>query len=178
MSAASHQTSPTAMIKLISLLLVCSILFTACGTIVNGSRQEVSVMSYPPGALLKVDGMGVGTTPIILDLERKDDYRLRFELKGFIAYEMDIRSKLSGWFFGNLISWSFIGMVVDAVSGGMYRLTPEQVMASLSADGTGAVLKEGTLYIGVVMEPQEGWEKIGQLERVGESEADVETLKQ
>ena len=169
------------MVTSISLLLICSILFTACGTIVNGTRQEVHVSSYPPGALVKVDGMGVGTAPIILDLEREDDYRLRFELKGFTPYEMDIRSKLSGWFWPNIIlPWSVFGMVVDAVSGGMYRLTPEQVMASLSADGTGAVMKEGSLYIGVVLEPQEGWEKIGQLERVEESEegADAESVSE
>lgn len=168
------------MVTSMSLLLICSILFTACGTIVNGSRQDVSVSSYPSGALLKVDGMGVGTTPIILDLEREDDYTLRLELAGYVPYDILIRSKVSGWVVGNLIFGGIPGLVVDLITGGMYRLTPEQVMAELNDNGTGANLNDGTLYIGVVLEPKDGWEKVGELERVGESDggADAESASE
>jgi hypothetical protein len=57
-----------------------------------------------------------------------------------------------------------IGLVVDASTGGMYNLEPTQINQNLDKQ-TAQKVKEGDVFVAVVMEPNPDWEKIGQLER-------------
>jgi hypothetical protein len=52
--------------------------------------------------------------------------------------------------------------MVDAASGGLYKLTPEQVAGELGKRSANAVTREG-LYVRVVMAADPRWEKVGQL---------------
>jgi len=54
-------------------------------------------------------------------------------------------------------------LAVDAVSGGLYRLTPEQVQAQLQSDSVKFSKKSKESQIFVVMQPHPEWEKIGNL---------------
>jgi hypothetical protein len=75
------------------------------------------------------------------------------------------RRSVSGWVWGNIVFGGLIGLAVDAIDGGLYNLTPNQVSGQLLADTAEVVLTGDGMYVAVVLAPQPGWEKVGQLER-------------
>ena len=75
---------------------------------------------------------------------------------------MTLTRKTNGWVWGNIVFGGIIGLIIDASSGAMYKLTPEQVNAQLA---NGVVMnKKNDTYIGVVLVADENWEKIGNIE--------------
>lgn len=141
------------------LLLILSL--TSCATIMHGTRQSIGISSNPSNAYVWVDQMYVGNTPLIVELTRKDNHVLRIELEGFQPYEAVFSRQMSGWVFGNVIFGGLIGLAVDAISGGIYRLTPEQVQAEMHSKGYAAGSQES--FISVVMQPNPEWTKVGNL---------------
>lgn len=148
--------------KIITALLIAATL-TSCATIINGTHQQVGISSSPSDAWIWVDRNYVGNTPLILELSRKENHIVRIELPGYAPYEIQFTKDVSGWVFGNIIFGGFIGLAVDAVTGGIYRLTPEQVHAELRAHYGIDAKNSNESFISVVLEPQAGWEKIGSL---------------
>ncbi len=140
------------------------VLATGCATIMQGSTQRVSIGSTPAGASITVDGQPMGTTPAMVRLKRKDSHVLRLDLEGYAPFEMPLQRKASGWIAGNIIFGGLIGIVIDASTGSMYRLSPGTVDATL-ATRTAVVDGRRTIQIAIVMSPDPSWEKIGQLTR-------------
>jgi hypothetical protein len=119
--------------------------FLGCATIVKGSEQKLLFQSKPEGATVAVydsDGMKVaeGTTPITLPLSKGDGffqaakYRVVFESPGYAKKEVWISGKLEGgWSLaGNFVVGGWIGwLIVDPLTGAMWRLSPENVTAEL-----------------------------------------------
>jgi len=137
----------------------------ACASIVHGNHQQVAISSVPSGASVTVDNAARGTTPLVASLTRKDTHVVRLELPGYRPYEATLNRKLSGWFWGNIVFGGLIGIGVDAISGGMYRLSPEEVSAAMvSGQARVTTLGDG-LYVVATLEPRPDWVKIGQLER-------------
>ena len=150
-------------------LVVVAVMLANCGTIIQGTSQQVSVSSYPSNAVVEVDGQQMGRTPVVLDLKRKDKHTVLITLDGYNPYEAAIARKVSGWIVGNILFGGLIGLAVDAISGGMYKLSPDQITAELRENGDSArVLHDGELFITVVLKPDPSWEKIGQLEHTVE----------
>ena len=58
---------------------------------------------------------------------------MKIELPGYQPAESTITRGTSRWVLGNLLFGGLIGVVVDATSGGLYALTPEQISATLTA---------------------------------------------
>lgn len=148
--------------KILAFLLLCSTL-TSCATIMHGTNQAVGISSNPSNAYIWVDRNYVGNTPLIVELSRKDNHIVCIELPGYLPYEINFSRQLSGWVFGNIVFGGFIGVAVDAVSGGLYKLTPDQVQAELRANSMVTSKKSNDSYIAVVLEPKTEWEKIGNL---------------
>jgi PEGA domain len=147
------------------LLLFIGLAFgaTGCGTIMQGSRQQIAISSYPTGASVRVDTTAYGITPITVALRRKDHHIIQINLDGYQPFEITTARSTSGWVWGNIVFGGLIGLVVDASTGGMYKLTPEQVQATLSS-GTAQITREkDVLFVSVVLQPAAGWEKIGML---------------
>ncbi|HRD55221.1 MAG TPA: PEGA domain-containing protein [Parachlamydiaceae bacterium] len=141
--------------------LIPVILLTSCATIMHGSRQTIGISSNPACARIFVDNTYYGNTPMMTKLTRKDNHMVRIELEGYYPYETILTRQLSGWVFGNIVFGGVIGVAVDAITGGIYRLTPEQIEANLLQPV--AQNKNGISYISVVLKPEASWEKIGQL---------------
>lgn len=115
----------------------------ACATIMHGSRQEVSFSSTPSGASVTVDGQEKGKTPVAVDLRRKEKSLIRMTLDGYLPFETYLTKKVSGWVVGNLIFGGLPGLIVDALTGGLYLLKPEEVAPVLVKAGA-AGAAEGT----------------------------------
>jgi hypothetical protein len=146
--------------------LAALVLSTGCATIMQGSHQNVGISSAPTGATILVDNQPMGTTPATVRLTRKDNHVVRLQLAGYQPYEMALSRKTSGWVWGNLVFGGIPGLAVDAITGGLYKLTPEDVNATLAAGQTSmSVDRRDQMVIAVVLAPQPGWEKVGQLAR-------------
>ncbi|MCX5765610.1 MAG: PEGA domain-containing protein [Gemmatimonadetes bacterium] len=143
------------------------LLLAGCATIMHGTSQGLGLSSSPTDAKVTVDNKPLGNTPVVATLSRKDTHIIRFEMAGFLPYEATVTRKVSGWVWGNIIFGGLIGLAVDAITGGLYELSPEQVTATLGKQ-TGANVtpaKPGSLNIFVVLAPDASWHKVGQLSR-------------
>jgi uncharacterized protein YceK len=138
---------------------------SGCATIIHGTHQDVGISSTPTGAEVWVDNIKMGETPVIAKLRRKDTHVVKLVLNGYQPYETTVTRSVSGWVFGNIIFGGLIGLGVDAISGSIYKLSPEKVTGTLADARTVALSKGDALYIDVEMKPQRGWELIGQLQR-------------
>ncbi len=125
------------------LLLVVSVLGGGCGTILNGTRATVRVESRPPGATVNIyDRRGTlvtsDQTPCRLRLKRATGifsaaaYRVRVETPGYVPMEFEVTPAMSGWFWGNIILGGVVGMAVDPLSGGMWKMSPRSKSTQLT----------------------------------------------
>jgi hypothetical protein len=158
-------------------LLCIGILSESCATIMHGGgSQDLAISSNPSGAMVTVDGVQLGNTPIVAHLKRGDTHKIRIELRGYEPYETALTKSVSGWVWGNILFGGLIGLAVDAISGGLYYLNPEQVQGELrKSDQPDAVPAKATvpsvsltpsgIVIAVVFHPSPEWQQIGQLTR-------------
>ncbi len=150
-------------VALLSIIFFLSLIFFSCGSIMHGTTQEVGISSNPSNAAVTINGQNMGNTPMILDLKRKNSYMVRFELPGYETYETNLTRNTSGWVWGNIVFGGIIGLVVDASSGGMYKLTPEQISAEMRGQSTQHQITQEGIWIAVVLDPKTEWEKIAEL---------------
>lgn len=134
--------------------------FTGCAWIMHGSRQKVSIASSPTGAKVMVDGQQMGITPVNAELKRGEQHLVRIEMDGFLPFEIYLNRKASGWVWGNIALGGLIGLAVDAITGGLYNITPDQVQATLGKDAARSGM-DGVRLV-TVLRPEPGWVKIGQ----------------
>jgi hypothetical protein len=146
-------------------LPIVAIGLAGCATIIQGTTQQIGVSSQPSGAVVKVNNQPMGQTPIVLNLKRRDSHTVTIELDGYQPYNQALTRSLSGWVAGNIIFGGLIGLVVDAATGGMYKLSPEQIAPTLGMRQATLENVDDVLYIAVVLHADPSWEKIGQLER-------------
>ncbi len=120
--------------KILSTLLVVVILVNACGcaTIVKGSYQPIGITSNPGGALVKVDGVDKGETPIVIKMLRKRAHTVQLDKEGYQTYEAAISTHPGGWIWGNIFIGGLIGLIVDLISGASNNLEPGSVEADLT----------------------------------------------
>jgi hypothetical protein len=145
------------------ILLLPLLLLTGCATVMHGTRQSVAISSYPSNADVWVDNKYIGKSPTVVELSRKDNHIVKIELKGYEPYETTLTHQVSGWVFGNLVYGGLLGVAVDAISGGLYKLTPEQVQAEMQKGHLSQAPKSDEIYIAAVLVPDPSWEKIGNL---------------
>ena len=123
--------------KSILLLTLTAILMTGCGSIINGSTQNMSIQAQPASAniqLLSSNGATIyeSTGTLFYDLKRKKgffqgaNYNLKISALGYEPQIIPITSSVNGWYLaGNLLfgGVSLIGwLIVDPATGGMWAL--------------------------------------------------------
>jgi hypothetical protein len=138
-----------------------------CASIMHGTKQDIGIASSPTGAKVVVDNGAPSTTPYVAKLSRKDNHIVKLTLDGFAPAELTLTKSVSGWVWGNLVFGGLIGLAVDAISGGLYNLTPDQLQTALSKQvgSTMAPAKDG-VYVVLVRASEPGWVKVAQLERL------------
>ncbi len=159
--------------KLYSLLF--SVLFLySCASIIHGPTQNVDISSQPTGANIFIDGRRIGQTPMSLPMRRKGrivgepsdkkEYNVSIEMQGFYPYEIKLKREVDGWFWGNIFFGGIIGIIVDASNGAMYKLTPNQIVATMGRS-TASNMKGNSenIYIAATLQIDPSWQKIGGL---------------
>lgn len=146
---------------IVSLILLAFI--AGCATIMHGSSQSVGISSTPSGANVTIDNGERGKTPIVAKLSRKDHHVVKIELQGYETYEGTLTRQTSGWVWGNIVFGGLVGLAVDAISGGLYKLTPNQISTNLIRGQAQIESREDAIYVFVTLKPDPSWEKIGNL---------------
>lgn len=113
------------------LILASSALLSSCATILNTTTQDIEVKSVPAGAKISIDNKKFGTTPQVVNVERKRDHAVKLELDGYQVYETQITTKISFWFWGNILNGIIPGMVIDYFTGSLNTLLPDSFEAQL-----------------------------------------------
>jgi hypothetical protein len=144
-------------------VILAILILMGCATIMHGTSQEIGIQSTPSGAAVSVDNKPLGTTPVVAKLSRKDTHTVTITLDGYYPYEANIVRSTSGWVWGNIVFGGLVGLAVDAISGGLYKLKPDEVEAQLRAQGVQGVVDGTDFVIAVVLEPDPSWEKVGSL---------------
>lgn len=103
----------------------------------------------------------IGNTPLYADLERKKGHIVLITLEGYQPYQITLTRGKTGWIWGIVISFGLVGVVVDVITGVVYKLEPEQV--SVAMVRSTAIRQDGGLYIMTVLKPEPTWERVGQL---------------
>jgi uncharacterized protein YceK len=150
------------------LLVVFALSLGGCATIIHGSKQEIGVSSTPSGATISLNGINAGMTPTVFKLDRKESQIVKVMLPGYAPYEMILTRKVDGWVFGNILFGGLIGLAIDAATGSMYKLSPEQMSEIMGNDASTAEFIKGDgsgLFISVTLTPDPNWEKVGSLEK-------------
>lgn len=113
-----------------------AVLISGCATMMNGTKQEVTLKAFPEGTTVRVTP---GTeppqpTPARFLLARRHDYMAVFEKPGYQSQTVEIKSGLSGKLWGNIIFAQFllIAVPVDFITGAAYKLTPEETSVTLT----------------------------------------------
>lgn len=143
---------------------LASTVVVACATIIHGTSQEVGISSQPTGATITVDGQITGKTPVAAKLSRKDMHKVAITMEGYQPFEITTTRRTSGWVWGNIVFGGIIGLAVDAISGALYDVRPEQIAAQLSKAGASVQVDGDHLYVILVPSPDPSWRQIAQLE--------------
>lgn len=115
--------------------------FTGCASIINGTRQEISVSTNPQDALVS-DGETTVKSPCKLSLKRDKDHVLTITKPGFETESVRIVHVMSGAVAGNILAGGFIGWGVDAATGAQWKLEPETIAMSLRPVNDGEKVDE------------------------------------
>jgi hypothetical protein len=124
------------------LVLLCGalgLLFTGCASIVGKTRYPVTISSNPPGAhyvVKKENGVVIskGITPNVVILSSSFGfadgarYIVDFDRNG-VQQSFPLEGHLNYWYLANFISWGIPGLLVDPITGAMWKLD-DTIMAS------------------------------------------------
>lgn len=150
--------------KNLILLLIVAVCFSSCATIINGSSQSITFSSEPSNATIYDNNVVLGRTPLSAKLKRKDKHYITIELDGYMPYEILLDRKFNAWYLGNILLGGIIGLVVDPITGAMYKLTPEQVYAEFH-NGMAFKQEKDNIYLAVTLTKNDAWEEIGILDK-------------
>ena len=136
-----------------------------CASIMHGTTQKVGISSSPTGAKVSIDNMPLGNTPLFADLKRGEEHVVTIEMPGYEKSQLTLTKNVSGWVWGNIVFGGIIGLAVDAIDGGLYNLSPEQLDAEMRKSDANVSSSKNGIMVVAVLHSDPTWEKIGSLTR-------------
>ena len=121
-------------VSYLSVMLAFLIPVSGCATITGGTTQDVTINSAPSGAKVTIDGKFQYMTPAAVSLSRKEDHVVTVEKDGYKTVSIPLQRNYRGMAdIGGNILWLLPGIIVDAVSGGMYEFKESNLQVTLEA---------------------------------------------
>jgi len=119
--------------KVLSIVVVCLLLFPSCATIFKGTGSKLDLSSNPQGAQVFINGNLMGETPVRIKLESKQTYSIEFKKAGYATKTINIQNHVgAGWIILDILG-GLIPIIVDAATGAWYDLDQKNVNAILEA---------------------------------------------
>jgi len=78
-----------------------------------------------------INGRTMGKTPLTSNLKKGSGQVIVFEKEGYKTLTMSLETRMSGWFWGNIVFGGLLGSTTDGVSGAVYEYSPSQYMVTL-----------------------------------------------
>ncbi|MFN3201103.1 MAG: PEGA domain-containing protein [Bradymonadia bacterium] len=118
--------------KWVSLCVAWLAFATGCATIIEGSKQSLSVNSSVTGAEVVMNGEVIGVTPLTRKIEKdSNDATIIVRKEGYVEQSFSLNSKVTVAFWGNILCGGTFGSTTDAATGAMYEFAPSNLFADL-----------------------------------------------
>jgi hypothetical protein len=115
------------------LLILLSLFYSACATIVTGTTDRLMFETNPPGAKIFIDNYEEGSTPTSISVERTlETVDLKLDLEGYKT--KTVRLKKTFNYVSVLNLCNPIGWVVDIASGSILRYAPKHYYFELESE--------------------------------------------
>jgi hypothetical protein len=128
------------------IFLIALFLMTGCATIFTGTRDRISFISTPSGAVIYKDGIEICTTPCNYNVKRSlNDTEVEFKLDGYetrlitLDKELNLVSIIN---LGNLFGWG-----IDALSGAVMKYDRKSYDIKLSPEKSASMLQPNRIDI-------------------------------
>lgn len=122
-------------IKLVSFLLIVSILFSSCATILSGGKTKVRVHDgMPQNAQVYLDGNYVGTAPCKFKIHKtmkNAQHKIEIKATGYETQTITTNRKFSAGFFILDILTGVIWTAIDFATGNLYKQNPRKIKYNL-----------------------------------------------
>ncbi len=113
-------------------VLAISLGIAACATIISGSQERVIIKATPPGAEIAVDGRKIGPDSVKCKMERGSVHYVDVTMDGFRPAHIRTGIGVNPWYWGNLITVTWLGLSVDLISNAAYNVNPNSLLVDLS----------------------------------------------
>ncbi len=123
--------------------LLSGLLSTGCLTLTRGTHQTVPAVSRPAGVSVFVDGEAAGTTPVNLELTRRNIHTIRFEMDGYRPVEIALKRKyynFLGAFVGNIALMPAGFIVLGVPLNAIWADEAKEEIGAIMPYATGALL--------------------------------------
>ena len=108
---------------------------SACGTIFNGSSQDISFDSNQQGVQIYINGMKACKTPCVYPLDRQTgSFVINAKKPGFEEQQQIIKSQLSSIAILNLTFWP--SWLTDVATGGMWQYNRNGIYIDMEKTST------------------------------------------
>ena len=134
-----------------AVLALVACLFSSCATIFGKSSYPFTVTTNPAGADVTITNkkgkeIFKGKSPASVTLKSgagyfsRAEYQVKLNSPGFQEQILPVNFKMNGWYFGNLLIGGILGMlVIDPISGAMWKLETKEINTSLTPSNSSAV---------------------------------------
>lgn len=135
------------MFKLINLVLLTSFACTSCCTMISNKEQSIYVHSSPQGASVIVDGLDFGTTPQVIELERKYSHVIQIEKEGYKTSSHFLKPELSSKIALNALTPIASGSLMGGIARAHFGKRRSGFLGGVNQD---AMVAMGVLIGGLV----------------------------
>ncbi|MCY3682106.1 MAG: PEGA domain-containing protein [Gemmatimonadetes bacterium] len=118
------------------LVVLCAFSLMSCGALFKGSTQTVSIKAFQQGATIEVDGQTY-VSPALIELPRNQNYVVTISKEGYETQQVRINRTVSGSIVILDILGGVLPVVIDAVMGTWYNLSPGEINVNLESKQSG-----------------------------------------
>jgi hypothetical protein len=114
-----------------SIIALISSMFLGCATLMAPKTQPLPVSSEPSGSEVYINGIKMGTTPVLLSLKADKSYIIEFRKEGYESVTRVINTKVdSKWLVLDIFCGLF-PVLIDAATGAWKTFDQDAVDAAL-----------------------------------------------
>ena len=115
----------------IIMLVIMLPLISSCATITTGRHQKIPIRSHPDGATAACGNQTTITPGELTLLRGEGPYTVKIKKDGYWEETVILKKTLCGSTAGNVLIGGIIGVGVDAATGAIYKLVPEEIDVTL-----------------------------------------------
>ena len=120
------------------LVVLCAFSFLSCGALFKGTTQTIGVKSFQEGSTIEVDGQTY-VSPALIELPRNQNYVVTISKEGYETQQVRINKTVSSGIVILDVLGGVFPVVIDAVMGTLYNLSPGEINVNLQSKQSGAL---------------------------------------